>query len=43
MDSSESAFWKEAIDSEIKSIMENNTLILTDLPSGCKPVGYANL
>jgi len=25
IDSSESPFWKEAIDSEIKSIMENNT------------------
>jgi len=30
MDSSESPFWKEAIDSEIKSIMENNTWIFTD-------------
>ena len=38
MDSSESPFWKEVIDSEIKSIMKNNTWILTDLPPGCKPV-----
>jgi len=39
IDSSESHFWKEAIDSEIKSIMENNTQILTDLPLGCKHIG----
>ena len=39
IDSSESPFWKEIIDSEIKSIMENNTWILTDLPPGCKPAG----
>ena len=39
MDSSESLFWKEAIDNEIKSIIENNTWILTDLPPICKHVG----
>ena len=39
MDSSESPFRKEVIDSEIKSIMEKNTWILTDLPPGYKPVG----
>ena len=39
MDSPESPFWKEAIDNEIKSIMENHTWILTDLPPGCKPIG----
>src|SRR5436190_5070006 len=39
MNSSESPFWKEAINSEIESIMANNTWILTDLPPGCKPVG----
>ena len=38
MDSSESPLWKKAIDSEIKSIMENNTWILTNLPPGYKPV-----
>ena len=40
IDSSKSPFWKEAIDNEIKSIMENNTWILTDLPPGCKHIGY---
>ena len=39
MNSSEFPFWKQAIDSKIKSIIENNTWILTDLPPGCKPVG----
>ena len=39
MDSSESPFWKETIDSEIKSIIETNIYILTDLPPGCKPIG----
>ncbi|GJS62003.1 zinc finger, CCHC-type containing protein [Tanacetum coccineum] len=33
------AFWKEAIQSEIDSIMHNNTWELTDLPSGCKALG----
>jgi hypothetical protein len=32
-------FWKEAIDEEIGSIMENNTWVLSDLPPGCKPLG----
>ena len=40
MDSFESPFQKETIDSEIKSIIKNNTWILTDLPSGCEPVDY---
>nr|GEU83250.1 hypothetical protein [Tanacetum cinerariifolium] len=31
---------KEAIDDEIGSIMENNTWVLSDLPSGCKPLGF---
>nr|GEY09803.1 hypothetical protein [Tanacetum cinerariifolium] len=30
---------KEAIDDEIGSIRENNTLVLSDLPPGCKPLG----
>ncbi|GKG09090.1 zinc finger, CCHC-type containing protein, partial [Tanacetum coccineum] len=30
---------KEAIDDEIGSIIENNTWVLSDLPSGCKPLG----
>nr|GEU96761.1 zinc finger, CCHC-type [Tanacetum cinerariifolium] len=32
------AFWKEAIDDEIGSIMENNTWVLSDLPPGYKPL-----
>ncbi|GKC43230.1 zinc finger, CCHC-type containing protein [Tanacetum coccineum] len=32
----DSAFWKEAIDDEIGSIMENNTWVLSDLLPGCK-------
>ncbi|GJW79147.1 zinc finger, CCHC-type containing protein [Tanacetum coccineum] len=39
MQSRDSAFWKEAIDDEIGSIMENNTWIISNLPSGCKPLG----
>ncbi|GJU59350.1 zinc finger, CCHC-type containing protein [Tanacetum coccineum] len=33
------AFWKEEINDEMDSIMENNTWILSDLPPGCKPLG----
>ncbi|GJT54841.1 zinc finger, CCHC-type containing protein [Tanacetum coccineum] len=32
-------FWKEAIDDEIGSIINNNTWVLSDLPLGCKPLG----
>ncbi|GJX27995.1 zinc finger, CCHC-type containing protein [Tanacetum coccineum] len=39
MQSRDAAFWKEAIDDEISSIMENNTWVLSDLPLGCKPLG----
>ncbi|GJZ35330.1 zinc finger, CCHC-type containing protein [Tanacetum coccineum] len=39
MQSRDAAFWKEAIDDEIGSIMENNTWVLSDLPHGCKPLG----
>nr|GEZ42865.1 zinc finger, CCHC-type [Tanacetum cinerariifolium] len=35
----DAAFWKEAIDDEIRSIMKNNTWVLSDLPPGCKPLG----
>nr|GEU36589.1 zinc finger, CCHC-type [Tanacetum cinerariifolium] len=35
----DAAFWKEAIDDEIGSIMENSTWVLSDLPPGCKPLG----
>nr|GEW40045.1 zinc finger, CCHC-type [Tanacetum cinerariifolium] len=33
------AFWKEAINDKIDSIMGNNTWVLTDLPPGCRPLG----
>nr|GEV04078.1 zinc finger, CCHC-type [Tanacetum cinerariifolium] len=36
MQSRDAAFWKEAIDDEISSIMQNNTWVLSDLPPGCK-------
>nr|GFA59957.1 zinc finger, CCHC-type [Tanacetum cinerariifolium] len=39
MQSRDFAFWKEAINDEIGSIMENNTWVLSDLPPGCKPLG----
>ncbi|GJZ09984.1 zinc finger, CCHC-type containing protein [Tanacetum coccineum] len=39
MQSRDSIFWKEAIDDEIGSIMENNTWVLFNLPPGCKPLG----
>ncbi|GJS63265.1 zinc finger, CCHC-type containing protein [Tanacetum coccineum] len=39
MQSRDAAFWKEEIDDEIGSIMENNTWVLPDLPPGCKPLG----
>ena len=32
--------WKEAIKSEMESIMENNTWELVDLPPGSKPIGH---
>ncbi|GKF20377.1 zinc finger, CCHC-type containing protein [Tanacetum coccineum] len=39
MQSRDAAFWKEAIDDEIGSIMENNTWVLSDLSPGCKSLG----
>ncbi|GJW28897.1 zinc finger, CCHC-type containing protein [Tanacetum coccineum] len=33
------AFWKEAINGEMDSIMGNNTWVLADLPPCCKPIG----
>ena len=38
--SSEGALWKEAIKSEIDSILQNHTWELVDLPPGSKPLGY---
>ncbi|GJY28762.1 zinc finger, CCHC-type containing protein [Tanacetum coccineum] len=40
MKSQDVAFWKEAINDEMYSIMGNNTWVLVDLPSGCKPLSY---
>ncbi|GJV91532.1 zinc finger, CCHC-type containing protein [Tanacetum coccineum] len=34
------AFWKEAINDKMESIMGNKTWVLVDLPPGCKPLGY---
>ena len=38
MKSVDAVFWKEAIQSELDSIMGNNTWVLVDLPRGCKPL-----
>ena len=35
----EASFWKEAINSEIESIMHNHIWKLVDLPLGNKPLG----
>nr|GEZ26760.1 zinc finger, CCHC-type [Tanacetum cinerariifolium] len=39
MASRDVAFWKKAVQSEIDSIMHNDTWELTDLPPGCKELG----
>ena len=36
LSSPDALFWQEAINSEIKSIMRNNTWVLVDFPEGCK-------
>nr|GEW92274.1 zinc finger, CCHC-type [Tanacetum cinerariifolium] len=36
----DAAFWKEAVDHEIGSIMENNTWVLYYLSPGCKTLCY---
>ncbi|GJX45233.1 retrovirus-related pol polyprotein from transposon TNT 1-94 [Tanacetum coccineum] len=38
--SSEGQQWREAIKSEIESILQNHTWELVDLPPGCKPLSY---
>ncbi|GJR77224.1 transposase, MuDR, MULE transposase domain protein [Tanacetum coccineum] len=38
MKSHDVAFWKEAINDEVDSIMGNNTWVLADLPPCCKPI-----
>ncbi|KAK4397498.1 Retrovirus-related Pol polyprotein from transposon TNT 1-94 [Sesamum angolense] len=40
MKSQDVAFWKEAINDEMDSIMVNNTWVLANLPPGYKPLGY---
>nr|GEZ30402.1 zinc finger, CCHC-type [Tanacetum cinerariifolium] len=39
MKSQDVAFWKEAINDDMDSIMGNNTWVLADIPLGCKPLG----
>ena len=39
MSTPEAPMWKEAINSEIESIMQNHTWELVDLPPGSKPLG----
>ena len=39
MASRDSAFWKEAVNDEMDSILSNNTWVLVDLPTGSKPIG----
>ncbi|GJW71955.1 zinc finger, CCHC-type containing protein [Tanacetum coccineum] len=39
MKSHDLAFWKEAINDEVDSIMGNNTWVLAHLPPSCKPLG----
>jgi hypothetical protein len=36
----EALIWKEAVNSEIESILQNHTWELVDLPPSCKPLGY---
>ncbi|XP_074313845.1 uncharacterized protein LOC141649042 [Silene latifolia] len=36
MQSVDSSFWREVINSKIESIISNNTWVLKELPSGCK-------
>ncbi|GJY86548.1 retrovirus-related pol polyprotein from transposon TNT 1-94 [Tanacetum coccineum] len=38
--SSEGLQWREAVKSEIDSILQNHTWKLVDLPPDCKPLGY---
>ena len=39
LSSSDSSFWKEAINDEMDSIISNNTWKLVDLPPCCKTIG----
>ena len=40
MSSPEAPYWKEAINDEVESILQNYTWELVDLPPGSKPLGY---
>ncbi|KAL0307563.1 UNVERIFIED_CONTAM: Retrovirus-related Pol polyprotein from transposon RE1 [Sesamum angustifolium] len=39
MTSRDVAFWKEAVNDEMDSLLANNTWVLTDLPPGSKVIG----
>lgn len=39
MESRDVTFWKESIDDELPSILENNTRVLSDLPPGSRTLG----
>ncbi|XP_019240065.1 PREDICTED: uncharacterized protein LOC109220059 [Nicotiana attenuata] len=39
MSSGDAAFWNEAVDDEMDSIISNNTWVLVDLPLGSKAIG----
>ena len=39
MKSLDSPFWKEAMDNEINSLIQNHTWELTNLPPSCKTIG----
>ena len=40
MSSPEAPYWKEAINDEVESTLQNHTWELVDLPPGSKPLGY---
>ena len=40
MSSPKAPYWKEAINDEVESILQNHTWELVDLPLGSKPLGY---
>ena len=40
MSSPEAPYWKESINDEVESILQNDTWELMDLPPGSKPLGY---
>ena len=40
MSSPEAPYWKEAINDEVESILQNHMWELVDLPPGSKPLGY---